>query len=35
TMEEAATLAAELLGVTYEFALQETSHQRGGYFTQQ
>ncbi|GAU28342.1 hypothetical protein TSUD_256700 [Trifolium subterraneum] len=35
TMEEAATLAAELLGVPYESAYAETSGQRGGYFTQQ
>lgn len=35
TMEEAAALARELLGVTYEYALEETSAQRGGYFTQQ
>ncbi|MCI34847.1 serine/threonine-protein phosphatase 7 long form-like protein, partial [Trifolium medium] len=30
-----AALAAELLGVDYEFALEETSGKRGGYFTQQ
>jgi hypothetical protein len=35
TMEEAAALAAELLGVTYESALEETAQQRGGYFSQQ
>ncbi|KAK2438685.1 protein MAIN-LIKE [Trifolium repens] len=35
TMEEAAALAAELLGVTYDIALQETAIQRGGYFGQQ
>jgi hypothetical protein len=34
-MEEAAALAAELLGVTYDIALQETAIQRGGYFGQQ
>jgi hypothetical protein len=35
TMEEVATLASELLGVTYEAALHETSQQMGGYFSQQ
>ncbi|XP_045799509.1 protein MAIN-LIKE 1-like [Trifolium pratense] len=35
TMEEVVALAAELLGVTYEFAFEETSQQRGEYFTQQ
>ncbi|KAK2374242.1 hypothetical protein QL285_075218 [Trifolium repens] len=35
TMEEAATLAAELLGDTYESALEETARNMGGYFTQQ
>jgi hypothetical protein len=33
-MEEAAALAAELLGVTYESALEQTALQRGGYFSQ-
>jgi hypothetical protein len=35
SMEEVAALASELLGVTYDFALQETSQQRGRYFSQQ
>ncbi|GAU43671.1 hypothetical protein TSUD_302340 [Trifolium subterraneum] len=35
SMEGAATLAAELLGVPYEEALIHTSEQRGGSFTQQ
>ncbi|GAU10087.1 hypothetical protein TSUD_419910, partial [Trifolium subterraneum] len=35
SMEEAAALATELLGVPYEVAYMETSRQRGGTFTQQ
>ncbi|GAU48768.1 hypothetical protein TSUD_406110 [Trifolium subterraneum] len=35
SMEEAAALATELLGVPYEEAYLETSRQRGGTFTQQ
>ncbi|GAU35365.1 hypothetical protein TSUD_57140 [Trifolium subterraneum] len=35
SMEEAAALATELLGVPYEVAYLETSRQRGGTFTQQ
>ncbi|GAU50751.1 hypothetical protein TSUD_410590 [Trifolium subterraneum] len=35
SMEEAAALATELLGVLYEVAYLETSRQRGGTFTQQ
>ncbi|GAU51990.1 hypothetical protein TSUD_417930 [Trifolium subterraneum] len=35
SMEEATTLATELLGVPYEEAYLETSRQRGGTFTQQ
>ncbi|PNX62810.1 hypothetical protein L195_g053177 [Trifolium pratense] len=35
TQEQAVTLAVELLGESYEFALRETSAQRGGYCSQQ
>ncbi|XP_045810536.1 serine/threonine-protein phosphatase 7 long form homolog [Trifolium pratense] len=35
SQEQAAKLAAELLGEEYEFALRETVAQRGGYFSQQ
>jgi hypothetical protein len=35
SMEEAAALATELLGVPYEVAYLEISRQRGGTFTQQ